>query len=63
MTNKDYAKSFYKKTLRFLKFNKIQSKERIKQEIKEELDWVKNQKGKKPEFKPVISIEEYMQKI
>ena len=60
MNLKNQAIRYYKKTLRFLKFKKFQSKDQIKKEIKRELGWVKNEKELSPEFKPVMSIEEFL---
>lgn len=57
---KNQAIRFYRKTLRFLKFKRFQSKDQIKEEIKRELDWVKNEKDSSPEFKPVMSIEDFL---
>ena len=59
MNLKNQALRYYKRTLRFLKFRKFQSKDQIKKEIKRELAWVKSEKESSPEFKPVMSIEEF----
>jgi len=58
----DQAITFYKLTLRFLRLKKIQYKNEIKLDIKEELNWVRSKQGPTPKFEPIISIEKY-QKI
>jgi hypothetical protein len=55
----DQAIKFYKLTLRFLKLKKIQYKDEIKLDIKEELNWVRSKQGSTPKFEPIISIEKY----
>jgi len=55
----DQAIKFYKLTLRFLRLKKIQYKDEIKLDIKEELNWVRSKQGPTPKFEPIISIEKY----
>lgn len=55
----DQAIQFYNLTLRFLRLKKIQYKDEIKLDIKEELNWVRSKQGLTPKFEPIISIEKY----
>ncbi|MBY8978770.1 MAG: hypothetical protein KGD72_00135 [Candidatus Lokiarchaeota archaeon] len=55
----DQAIKFYKLTLRFLRLQKIQYKDEIKLDIKNELHWVRSKQGPTPKFEPIISFEKY----
>jgi len=49
------SEKVYKKTLRLIKITKVKNKQDLKSQIQEEFDWIKNRKGNRPKFDPIIN--------
>jgi len=63
LNQKTEAIRYYKRTLRLVKITKIDNKNTIRNEIIKELNCLKKHKEAVQEFKPVISIENLLNKI
>ena len=48
------SEKVYKKTLRLIKMTNVKNKQDLKSKIQNEFNWIKNRKGNKPDFDPII---------
>lgn len=59
---KAHALKFYRRTLRLLKISKVENKKKIRNDINQEIIWIKKGKEPSPNFKPISSLDNYLSK-